>query len=1060
MAENLEWWTLDDFVKGVRTRVQNIVKSGLSNRPEENRSLVVGGSPVENNPVRYYISKGTDLPDNGQNQPKPKKTKISAAEFNKLFPSTVKEHVASHTEQPKQPKPSPVPVVQPNKPLGLPPTPNFPPGKNELPHEVQDITLEHLNDRLLRVPHVRLEQFNTLSPEDKKRHIVENDPFKHLTDKERNALFSRLKKEIHPRFSAIALRKLGLGDLLGDFGFDPEAHIDDFTRLIMGEMRPHVEQGRNKKYYYHRGLDFGDFKGLSREAKSRVQNWAERYLLERAGYGAFTGHESIKREVKLIKERNNKIKQLDALKSKIEEGGAFDIGAITSYGQLKDVLSKQGLNLKAVTDPKGVTTFPVYGEDSKEPLATATSLTALKDKLTQQGIIKQEASNKTVYQKFEDLEAQRNHNNNSLDSLYRRRDQLKQEKLRLEDSEHQHYTAAINIEQSILDNVDEIKELPGQAGETFMKAVAVISDSILSLREENYGDARKNLNKAASTVSLLVNSVGDKEKHKKLVKLQALLYSLADEAFYIQEKQNPVLFEDHKARVESELDELDEKITPKETEIKQIDANINSLEHSNPTLGKYKKLVRQLRDLDEKLNEQREQTKSLKKKYLSIDAAKEDEEGNATNMELAANPQEFSFEEDAQPESSEYEPESEFSAFGAKQLEVPEKYYVPDYVKTGDVTNPEEETAENSTFGNLPTLIHDPEYGLWRRATDELVNRLYPYRSESELKTALEEKGYKLEHKGEEYIATPSGEDQQPIKASNLEQLESELVTNDILKEHKTYFLNYVEDFLKKYPPDSNLVPDVYWNPETGERMGALVDKGRWKKIHDLPSDVVAKYAIIFSDYNPNAHSYEELWEAFEKKQKKENPEVDDVDYDDLLTAIEHTTSNRTDQETGQKIKFPVKKVLDWQYYQMLRALGDAMVESLPGPEKALFEQVKKFNQHFSGKEAHRSHAGVLRRRGERRADILATRYHGKMPDWVRLKNSTDETTHMERAGMIPAIYEVNPEKIDWNQKFYGDTKPKKEENNQDTEKTEKSLLIYTESPVLYDYVIGLNAKK
>jgi hypothetical protein len=165
-----------------------------------------------------------------------------------------------------------------------------------------------------------------------------------------------------------------------------------------------------------------------------------------------------------------------------------------------------------------------------------------------------------------------------------------------------------------------------------------------------------------------------------------------------------------------------------------------------------------------------------------------------------------------------------------------------------------------------------------------------------------------------------------------------------------------VEDILNKYPKDGEA-------PEFYKENKVLHDQKRWRRLHNIEPGVAAKYAILFSDYNPVPYAEPDLYD-------EKHAEL----FKDLFQDLK-----------GKGYDLPKdQKTAQWQYYQLFRVLGNHIIEQMikdkPG-QKEIFDKIRSLNKpHTATGDDSSRYPGKLRRNLERRMDVLYGRYAKKFP--------------------------------------------------------------------------------
>jgi hypothetical protein len=818
-------------------------------------------------------------------------------------------------------------------------------GKEHHEISLDDIAQAVHHGKLLKRP-----EFDALSAEEKKKHL-KNHAFIHLTPDAKTALHREIKKIVRPRFESVGrwmqLHRLGTQ-------YDPETLVDDFTHRIIDEMTTHRRAGQKHGYkkeedylknpspgeapefHYHQGMDTSNVhsaKDLAREARIRTPWWAKRYFFKEAnnkGFEHLIGGEKgpAFQQSQLLGKIYKTERKADELKKQAgltTSDTKIDTSVPYSLQDLQQIAKKTGYLLEKETSPDGnVQRVLVFEEDP----SVLQSVGADPKYATPKFEVDFGKGGKIseVRDKLAKLVNPSEAGvNTPLHKFIGLSDELRESKAKAKEFQKQHSIAK--------EKYERFSEGP----EIHQKRISQLASDVITTVE----DLEKTLppveQNKLQEVAIGINSAmeyledGDfKEAFSEIGKAKLAGNSIKPS----HKEMAPV-----KQLVESLLS------FSKESEYYHIKKTMNPNEREK----RMDQLFDAMKDSEEQVNQYSEKNQNLS---MQLAEMKDDPQIQQYSDLQSQIDNLHSQLEQIKPQAEKHWQES-LEKINAGDDEAIGDYSDDAQVKKWKETqkhNPEEEDIDWEEKIPQDVDLNDEE-----KATEMGKNILSALKHKQHGAFIFGGQGYK---KGLLHIAN---------------HLARNLFDSGNLKTE-------IEDILAKNPEKGE-------TPEFFKENGMLASQNRWKRIHKLDPDVSAKYALVFSDYNPMPYSVPDIYENSEGL------------FDDLF---EHLAAKGYEMPNNPK-------TAEWQYYQMFRLLGNHAIEQAlknKPDQKAIFEKIRDLNRPNTPKANESSrYPGKLRRQLERRMDVLYGRYAKDFPGWKHdykepLKN------WLTKIGVQPEEYE------------------------------------------------------
>lgn len=985
---DFEWLSLDEFYDKVQ---ENIEKSGVDVKGHDR---VSSGHVVH---VRSYKQQRTDAatPMIGVTGPvkhfnKPNDSNKMGGQPKPVVPT--KEHDATpvvpvkhpgceHCKKQKgenEPEPDSVDKF------------SYSPAKNPIEGKTHDqISLNDIAQVLHKYPFVHspsarkikpgAQFWKDLSPEQREKHL-KNDPFKHLTEDGRVALMRDLGKVTKKKFGIIG-EWLQLHRLEG---YDPETLHNDFVPRLIEEMGPFLrsrgqhgyakygtkehaaavaKHGKDVPMLFHQGMDTDDINtgdDLMKQARVRTDKWARRFFEKEAGFDKLLNNEDIKAQTKMKGKLYKTQHEIDKLQRKagIDLGHPkIDTSMNYDLSELEKIGDKTGFRIEKETSPDGNlqrilifeddpdSVMSGFGDDDKAAtpkevvdLQHGGKLSDVRDKMA--GLVNPSATGGDVpLKKYRDLESQHKDKAFKLHSLHHQRSQLQEKIDRESVPPEQHYKTMTEYASKTISGIEGLQE-KGTKNKN-VDEISIAVTSALEYLEDN--DFTQGMSEIKGAKSALQAAKKDGVKGPAVDQITAMLEKMqADaEAYRSKRTMSPEKRKAMIGELENKLNELDGDIIDQD---KSVNATSTDIEHlkGDPSVQKYMELQGKLKDFETKLDQINPKAEAHWKVALEKQNSEGDSIGNYSD-DLAVQKYKQAMHEDDQDHTDWDET-------------------VPEHIDPNDENNLTEAGSKM-----VQAIDHNP--------------------SGHFIFGSLDDKGHQA---GLVHVA--------------------KFLTDHFIKDEKVG--KVIGKLLDEHPAGGKKVPAIY----KVSGAGALSNEQyhRWEKIHDLYNykptaseeaklekmspekkkewldskqlereNTIDKYAIKFSDYYPWPTGTNDIYEHSGKTDNKGKPEKSfnkKEKFADLANAIMGTS--RTKDES--KREMPVDKVFKWQYYDLLRFLGNHAVEEITknNPEqKAIFEKIKELNKPHGTKESTQQHSpGNLRRDLARRMDVIYGHYAGGVP--------------------------------------------------------------------------------
>jgi hypothetical protein len=984
---------LYELVKKVRETSQLVVKSDV---PVEAHTKNVNGKRVQVKPYNQF-------------------RKDAAQSSGAIGMTGPKAHFAEHEEQPKlggaikQPGPAKDPFcVMCNPKIGdIKPVSGtvdnftYMPPKNPLEGKTHDqISLDDIAQALHKHKVIPHPDWSKLSEEEKNQHI-QNNAFKHLTPDAKIALKREIKKIVKPRFERAG--KWMQLDRLGG-AYDPETMLDDFADRIIEEMTPYERAGqkfgykraediranppKGKKvtFLYHKGMDpstVNSAQDLAREARIRAPWWAKRFFLKEAGFEKYLGgpDSAIQRQNKLLSKISKKQKEIDKFKKKAGiDTGNVHIDTSVPYGlnELEKLADHSGYRIEKETNPQGNIQRVLLFEDDPESIDAfgnnkdaipqfsvefdkgGKPLDEVRDKLAKL-INPAETPENTPLKQYHKLHDELKTKEGYYNDILRKKSSVQDEYERESVEPNKHYERISTIASDAYTSIESLNyKLPAEE----QKKIDEVSIGITSALEYFEGQSAKDFSDGFKELKSAENAAKNiKAPEQFKGETAALLTNLIGmrkeaEAFRDKKMMNP-------AERENKLDALYDKLKDLEDATKQASVDVPTLKSqlddlkNIPEVAEYDKLQTELQGYRDNLNDVKPHAEALWHESLS----KLDNDGGEVGDYADA----MQYEKWKQAQHEAENPDS-----GADWEE-----NIPDDVDLND-----EQAATEAGKNILQALKHNQRGSL-----------------------LFGGEGHK---KGLVHIA------------HNL--------ISDYLKNGKMQ--DYVNKVMQEHPYEGKKVPEFYKN------YAMLGDSRyhRWKKLHDMDPGVISKYSLMFSDYNPVPYSMEDVFDntngQFDElldnlrsinrnnwhKKLDENGKIKTVDGEpewEFRVPESGKKATVKTKEGNKTIDLPEhmhgvignKKVFEWQYFNMLRLLGNDAIKQMTQDnpdQRAILDKMRDLNRPDT-KSADKSKRapGQLRRDLARRMDVLYGRYAKDFPDQWPHNYSNDLDHWLNKIGVV-----------------------------------------------------------
>lgn len=991
---DFEWLSLDEFHRQV---LENIEKSDVDVKAHDK---VVSGHVVhvrnyqQNRPNAATPVIGISGPTKHFNKPaEPKKVggKPEATTPAKYEPPTdpaeISKYLSSHPGCPtchaQKGKPTPKD--------GTIDKFEYAPPENPLEGKIHNqISLDDIAQAIHKFPLVHSAQarrlkegvprYKSLTPEQKEKHL-KNDPFAHLTEDAKVALKRDMAKITKKKFNMIG-EWLQLPRLEG---YDPETLHPDFVNRLIEEMQPFVrteyehgyakagskehaaaiaKHGKDVPLHYHQGMDtekINSGSDLIKEARVRVDKWARRFLEKEAGFDKLLNNKEIKAQTEIkgkIYKKQHEIEKLqkkagiDIGQPKIDTSMNYDLSELekiadkTGYRIEKETSPSGGLQRIAIFEDDPTTVMSGFVDEDKAgtpkeviDLTQGGKLSDVRDKLA--GLVNPSSvAGDVPLKKFRELEDTYKDQGMKLANLHKDRAKLQEKIDRESVPPEEHYKTMTEYASKLMDEVEGLQS----NNKNIQEVSTGISTALEHLEDNEFPQGMSFIKNAKLH---LQEAKKDGVKGAAIDKIGGLLEKIQADAEAYQGKRtmSPQKRKTMIEELEGKLNELDGDISDQEKQVGNISGDLEQLK-GDDSVQKYIELKNQLNDFQTKLDAINPTAEAHWQVALEKQNPEGEDVGNYAD-DLALKQYQQSLKEGDQ------EPDTDWEEI------VPET-----------VNNVKDEKELTHVGGKLVQAInHNPSGKFLFGSQDDVGHQ------------------FGLVHVGK-------------LLADRF--VESGDVDN------------IIEKFLSDHPvPDKTggKVPDIYKIKGTS----ALANENyhRWKKIHDLyryhptkedeaamkkmssqekedylseketeHAKLIGKYAMRFSDYYPFPMGVSDFYNEQGKTDNKGEPLREWRPNADPKLAQAILATNKTKDEESRKL--PTDKVFQWQYYYLLRFLGNHVMEEITkhNPEqKAIFDKIKDLNKpHSGGSDALLGSPGNLRRELKRRMDVLYGHYAGDVP--------------------------------------------------------------------------------
>jgi ribosomal protein L17 len=792
-----------------------------------------------------------------------------------------------------------------------------------------EISLDDIAQGLHRTNLIDKTEFDTMAPEQQKKALKEH-AFMHLTPDAKVALHRDIKKIVKPRFESVGrwmqLHRLGAQ-------YDPETLVDDFSHRIIDEMTRHRRTNSKHGYKkeeelqhlppeqmpplnYHKGFDsqkvFSD-KDIAREARVRTPWWAKRFFFKEAGGKGFEhliGGEKgpAFQQSQLLGKIYKTDRKIDELKKQAglaTSDTKIDTSVPYSLQDLQQTAKKAGYMLDKETNADGSLKRVLLFEEDPSVLTTIGD------------------DPKYATPKFEvDFS-----NGGKINDV---RDKLATIVNPADGATDTPLHKFIGLTDQVNEEKTKVSELHKQT-------------ELLKEKYERFAEEpevhEKRIKDIAVPVIEKAQNLSVKAPHQVIEAMSHIASSISSAVPKLDAGNFKEAFQDL-SKAKSMANSI--KPTPEQaSDIKTILEGIISLT----------KEAEQYRD--KKTMSPNERENRLDKLFDSYKDTEEQLSERKNNLDgISAQLSEFKDDPQVQQYAELNDRKNEFKQKLETINPIAEKHWQESLSKL----NPEgdEEMGDYSDDAQLQAWkdAKNQEYAPSNEIDwDEKIPENFDTENESEAtgvgKNILDALKDKLS--GHEHFIF-GGEGQKKGLVHIAHSLLWKMFTGGEMTKK-------VEDILAKYPKEGGDTPEFY------KENAMLTNQKRWRRLHELDPSIAAKYAILFSDYNPVPYAEPDM---YDEKQKHLFQDL----FDDLK-AKGFTLPNN-------------QKMAQWQYYQMFRILGNhaiaEMLEDKP-EQKEIFEKIRSLNKpHTSTGDDSNRYPGKLRRNLERRMDALYGRYAKKFP--------------------------------------------------------------------------------